>query len=1100
MRKDHLTSRISYVVLISIFLGFSFIQAQSKPIIRTYNTEDGLSSHNIIGVTQGNLGYLWIATDDGLNRYDGRNFKVYRNEPGDTTTISDSRVTVLFPATYHSEEVLWVGTRNGLNRLSLETGLCYNYFPRSDTSASSNATITALASDSDGYLWVGTADGLFTLGPGGQSIGLFNEIELGENGRPRPSSNNIRSIAMGPGYGSAKTIWVGTSNGLKHVQYQGKDSYIVEDYLFDPSSQASFRNDIRALFLHESSGLINLYIGTDGGELYRKDLLLADDPPRLIWRFENFIRDIEIDPLGRIWVATYGGGVVRLTEDEQGHMASQTFTGSPELRNSLSNSHTIDFCQDKGGVLWVGTDNGLNAFIQPVDGFKTMAHKTGDPHSLIGSGIRSILEDSQGGLWVGTVANGLTYISPDRTSYKHFVYDGGSERGLTSNSITSIVESHHGEMWFGTWDGGLLKLNADGETFTVYTHNPDDNNSPPNNIIQGILEDDFGMLWLNTSGGLSRFDPENKTFINYAHSSSNSNSISSGDLQSKAMYLDRQRNLWIGSYGGGLNRLDLNDPQNRDPRTAIFHHYRNSPDDINSLSNDMIISLSGTVDDENEVLWAGTFNGGLNRIDLTELYASGVISVQRFDETNGLCDNVVFGIETDYRNQLWLSTGAGLAHFDPATGQFASYFMEDGLPSNSFFWGASHRSPRGELFFGGTDGLVHFFPETIVSINKEAPRMSITMLSTVDGPITKRPQDFNGSNHVFTFDQGPFTIEWALLEFAKPGSNNYWYMIEEIHEGWISAGNSTAATFSNLGGGEYTFRVKGSNYNGVQAGNDAVMKFRVSPPFYQTLVFKVLIVVFIALLIYMVIAIRTQAIASANKQLKQINKELNVLVAEKEAAEKVIRSSLKEKEALLREIYHRTKNNMSVIISILDLQAAKSKSEEITSIFDDIKGRIFAMSLVHEQLMRAGDLSAINLNTYVRELMDNLFRSVQTHGSEISRNSGIEPIELSIDTAVPLGLVLNEIITNSLKYAFPDGRPGEIDIEGRLREGQLHIKVKDNGVGFDQDAVMKRSSSLGLGIIRAIIEDQLEGQVTINSDNGTTYEIVVGEIQIIRRV
>ena len=1101
--RSVLPARSLIRLLLFCLPSLSPVTAQPASVqIRTLNTEEGLSSHNIICLAQDDMGFLWAGTDDGVNRYDGTEFKTYRNEPADTTTLSDSRVTVLLPVKYHGMAVLWVGTRNGLNRIDMTTGLSKMYLPDPENKHTlSHATITALATDSEGVLWVGTEDGLNYLTRGGQTNGLFRQINLAQDDAAGRPENFIRSLALGTGIGSNRDIWVGTRNGLKHIQLSGQTEYRVTGHDFYSTGVTPNENEIRALRVSETHDHIELYIGTDAGSLYSMDLLAIDSPARKLWFFNNYIRDIEVDNSHQLWVATYGGGLIKLSEDLQGKFSTRVFLGSPQLKNSLSNSHTVDLLYDMSGILWVATDNGLNALVEPVLDFRTMTHIPDEPRSLVGSEIRSVATDSRGNLWVGTVASGLTVIrGRKRDQFQHFYHDPELPNSLTSNSITSILEDRHGTIWLGTWDGGLLKLNGDERSFTVFTHDPQNPNSPPNNVIQGILEDREGYLWLNTGNGLSRFDPDLESFTNYQHDPLDSTTVSQGDLQSKAMYLDRRNRLWVGSYGGGLNRLDLNEPMNRDPRTANFSHFHNEISNISSLSNDMIISLHGSWDGSQEVLWAGTFNGGLNRISFVEQDGVETIRIKRFTEDQGLCDNVVFGIEEDRLHNLWLSTGGGLARFDPLKENFTNYFIEDGLPSNSFFWGASHCSASGEMFFGGTDGLVHFQPETITSRQPVIPKIAITGMTTAQGPLTDRPQQINLTRQFFDYDQLPFTIEWALFDFVNPVRNKYWYRIDELHENWISAGPKTSATFSNLKGGTYTLRVRGANHNGVAARAEGILSFAIKPPFRQTTIFKLLAVVSLAALVYLFIVLRTQVMKSANKQLRELNEDLKTLVREKEEAEAVVSAALREKEVLLREIYHRTKNNMSVILSLLDLQAAKLHEPRLNEIFEEIKGRIYAMSLVHEQLMRTRDLSVINLNTYIHQLLDNLFLSYHDLNDRVLRVIAVELIDVSIDTAVPLGLVLNEIVTNSLKYAFPDGRQGELRIEGRMQGDKLHLSVSDNGVGFTLIEGFNERKSLGLSIIHNIVEDQLAGTLTVDTEGGTRYSMVIADVNIVRRV
>lgn len=1081
-------------------LSTNIFAANAVTKFRSLNTEQGLSSQNISCVAQDDMGYLWVGTDDGLNRYDGNIFRVFRNDPGDTLTISDTRVTALLTSNYQQQPELWVGTSNGLNRLDLRTGhfTMFLHDPKNSKSIS-HPVVTAIMEDADGTIWVGTENGLNMLPAEKRKQGEFDRF-LDASPEEASYENWVRSVEQGPDLGSEKQIWVGTRNGLKKIEISGGMDCRVSDYVFSGSNISAQENDIRSILVKRNKDGVFLYVGIENGDLYKADVFQLDARPKKIWKFDSFIRDIEIDYYNRIWIATYGGGLHRFQEREDKLYNKITFLGNPDLKNSLSNSNLSDLHFDLSGILWVASENGLNKVIEPVHGFSVLTHIPGEERSLSGAGIRSLYLDSFGILWVGTIANGITRIDRTNHTYKHFTAKPGQVGTIPETSITTILEDLYGDMWFGTWDGGLFKLNPDKETFSHYANDPADPFSVPHNVIQGLLEDREGRIWLNTGAGLSRYNRKLNNFINYSYDPQDSTGISAGDLQSKAMYLDEQDRLWVGSYGGGVSRLDLKISQNLDPETAIFDHIRHDPMNESSISSDLVISITGTENGGREVVWIGTFNKGITKIEITNEDGQEKLQYKRYSESDGLCDNVIFGIEEDRHRELWISTGDGLARFDPDLEHFINYYVEDGLPSNGFFWGASHQSQAGEMFFGGTEGLIYFSPDEIMGRQLFSPKISISDVRVLNRRLSNRPKDYNNVDLYFDYSDNLITIDWALFDFINPQKNSFKYRLEGLHDNWIPNGNMTSTTFSNLPGGNYTFRVKGSNYNGIESLLEAGLRLHIKPPFYQTILFQICAILSLILIIYLVFVIRTRVVMARNKQLLEINEELGLLIKKREHAEEALQRSLDEKEVLLREIYHRTKNNMSVIISLLNLQASSIKKPRITQMFDEIKGRIFAMSLVHEQLMKTKDLSVIDLNLYVRQLINNLLHSYSAVGGRINSIIRVDHIEVSIDTAVPLGLVLNEIITNSLKYAFPGDRHGEITIEAKYLANQLFLKIADDGVGFNKVKLSDKNQTLGTRIIHTVIEDQLEGELKIDATSGTTYEILLKNIQIVRRV
>lgn len=1095
-----LSRAVSALILFLILTGSLFSQ-KLVTRIKSYSTEDGLSSQNISSIAQDKIGYLWIGTDDGLNRFDGNSFRVYRNDPGDSLSLSDTRVTALYATVFQGKPELWVGTRNGLNRLDLKTGNFKTYFPAANDSRSlSHPTVTSITGDESGSIWVGTENGLNLLEVKGRDSGRFLRFLHTKPGEDYTNSNFIRKVLQGYSSGDQKQLWVATRDGLKSINYSLTQRSMVTDFNFSSDALNVNKNDIRTLFIKRQKKQVFVYAGTEAGELYKIDVFNANLPPKKIWTFDSFIRSIYIDSFRHMWVATYGRGLYQFVENENELSQQAVFEGLPELKNSLSNSHTTDLFMDVTGVLWVATDNGLNAILGPVQGFTTLQHEPGNINSLSGSGIRSVYENAYGILWVGTVSNGLTRIDRQTGVYRHFYHDPIDESTLGANSISAILEDRYGTMWFGTWEGGLSMMNSDGKTFTRYQYDPDDEASLPHNVVQGMLEDREGRIWLNTGNGLSRYNRGMDKFINYSHNPDDSTTLSAGDPQSKAMYLDRFNRLWIGTYGGGVNRLDLKQINNLNPETAVFDHFYNNPNDIQSPSSDLIISLAGSREDDKDVLWLGSFNGGLTRLQYHFEGKQEVYSYKRYSEAEGLCDNVIFGIEVDRRNALWLSTGDGLSRFDPDAEHFTNFYVEDGLPANGFFWGASNHSAKGEMFFGGTEGLVHFFPDGIAGRQTFAPTMTISDVKLMNSRISTRPRDYNHSQLLFDYRENIFTIEWALFDFVNPAKNRYHYLLEGFQDEWVSAGNKNSVTYSNLPGGEYTFRVRGSNYNGVEEQEEANLTIRIVPPFWKSLPFRFTVLLGLLILVYGIVTIRTKVMQYRNHMLRERNEKLNLLIKKRDQAEEKMQHTLDEKEVLLREIYHRTKNNMSVIISLLNLQAAGIDKPELTEMFDEIKGRIYAMSLVHDQLMKTKDLSVIDLNNYVRQLIDNLMRSYSSVGSRVSTFIKVDAMDVSIDTAVPLGLVMNEIITNSLKYAFPENREGEISVFAQLKHNKLFLKISDDGIGFVETEDQQGRKTLGTRIIHTVVEDQLDGELKLDSSDGTSYEILLADIEIVRRV
>ncbi|MEA3421570.1 MAG: histidine kinase dimerization/phosphoacceptor domain -containing protein, partial [Acidobacteriota bacterium] len=668
---------------------------------------------------------------------------------------------------------------------------------------------------------------------------------------------------------------------------------------------------------------------------------------------------------------------------------------------------------------------------------------------------------------------GLNKYDQVKDQFIHYRYNPKDPASLSNDRVFSIVKDSSGVFWIGTYGGGLNRFDPKTGKFIHYRHSLTDPNSLSDDRIRVIYEGQPGVLWIGTDGGgINKFETGKGIFTRYRHDPSDPNSLSNDRTWS--ILKSDSGSLWIGTFGGGLNKFD--------PGKGQFFHYRFNPDDPNSLSNDYIMAL---YEDQSGILWIGSNGEGLIKFDpQREIFSN-------YTESEG-SPSAVYGILEDDEGNLWISSNNGLYKFNPQTEIFRNYDVNDGLQSNEFNGGSRYKSLEGELFFGGINGFNRFYPETIKD-NPYIPSVVITNFRIFNKVVPIQEGEYRKSRLTksitetdkieLSYRDNMLSFEFAALHYVFPDKNEYAYRMEGLHKDWIyTSAAKRFATYTNLNPGKYTFRVKASNNDGIWNEEGVLLRITIIPPFWQTWWFRGFAITAILLLILMVYRIRTHAIKEQSKRLEKrveertselniANKELQEQITERKRAEARLNESLKEKEVLLKEIHHRVKNNMQIISSLLSLQAGRIKNKKMQEMFKVSQDRIKSMALIHQKLYQSKDLARIDFSDYIRSLTNNLFSIYRVGMEAINIKLDLDEFYLDINTAIPLGLIVNELISNSLKYAFREERAwgkggksqGEIRISLRSdNEGRTKLVVRDNGVGLPKDLDFRKTKSLGL--------------------------------------
>ena len=624
-----------------------------------------LNYRSVNDIAQDAQGFIWFGSQDGLLRYDGYGVKIFKNVIGDKNSLSDNNIRAL---TTDSLGNIWIATQGGgLSQYitTEERFITYKHNPDDETSISGDA-VWSLYLDSKGFLWVGTwSDGLNKFDP---TTETFKRI----------ASSNDPVLAI---YEDEDGIIWYTSNGLSYINPKDGSK---GNYSSNPNDSTGLSsNSIRAINGMEDG---KIWIGTDNGGLN-----IFDKSNKSFTHYsttgltENTtagigIYDILIDG-NQAWLATNNGLDVLDIETQRFFH----FQNDPSDPQSLSNNQPRAIFKDQSGGVWIGNEGEkINKVLERKD-FDIYRNIPGDETTLSNNLIRSLYEDSEGLVWVGTQGGGLNLL--DRNTGRARLFPLNDQ--LINQEISAIYQREDGKTWIGTWGGGLNIYDPYTNSLDTIIHEPGNPNSLPDNRVQVFHEDRFGVFWIGTENGLTSYDEASETWTPTSFDQLKST------IQGKAFKEEKDGTLWIGTWSG-LNQVS----PDRSEISSIGLQTEDSP----GLTSDHVISLH--LDDSN-ILWIGTFGGGLNRLDLQDM------SLSAFTENDGLPNNVIFGILEDANDNLWLATNNGLSKFNKKTETFRNYDASEGIQSNEFYWGASHKNKDGSLMLGGVNGLNIFFPSDI---------------------------------------------------------------------------------------------------------------------------------------------------------------------------------------------------------------------------------------------------------------------------------------------------------------------------------------------------------------------------------------------------
>jgi ligand-binding sensor domain-containing protein/signal transduction histidine kinase len=1066
-----------------------------------FQTDQGLSQSTIRAILRDHRGFMWFGTDDGLNKYDGYRFTTFKRISGDSSSLSDNYIRALFE---DRERGIWVGTNFGLNRFDRNTNRFQRYLSSPDDPASlSDSSIHAVVEDQEGYLWVGTNNGLSKLDPNRE---MFVRYFHDENDTSSLPHNSIRSLFVD----QSGALWVGTLNGIARMR---GNSEAFERLEHPDGERVAAPWTVRA-FREDPSGS-GVWIGTNRGlYFYERDSgsVRAVEHEVLV---RMSIRAMDISPDGSLWIGSQNQGMARIVGERVFR-----WTPNPEDFSSISANQIRSLYEDGSGLLWVGTYSaGLNRLDLKDNRFDHYHKNNQFPAKINHNTVRTFYEDDDGNIWIGT-DGGINRFDREKRAYTYYRHNPDDPKSLGHDRVYTIRADSEGTIWIGTFGGGLSRYNPGTDDFTRLRHDPNNPQSLNHDRVRVVLEDSAGSLWVGTHRfGLNRFDGEKGTFTHYRADAANPSSLN--DDLVYTLFEDRQGTLWVGT-SNGLHEYD--------PDCDCFNRYLSDLDDPTTLTDKAVLSI---YEDSSGALWVGTF-GGLNQFDRESK------TFIRYTQQDGLPNDVIYGILEDESGHLWLSTNMGVSHFDPLRKEFSNYDSKDGLQSNEFLPGSYYQNAQGEMFFGGRNGFNAFYPHR-VAVNPHVPEVVITDFQVISEAAhldtNRYPQELAADVAPFrlSYRDRVVSFEFAALDFSAPEKNAYAYKLEGFNEDWVESKDRRFVTYTNLPAGDYVFRVKGSNDNGIWNETGASVSFTVVPPFWATTWFKALAAIFVLALAYSVYAVRITSMKRRRAELeRQVSERTRELSEKKEELEGLLeklqttQSHLVEskKMAALGDLVAGFVHELNT-----PLGALRSASEVSRHSAENLTGLLQRDEVPEQEPKVDESLQALKTNTLIAEAatqrLTHVAQSLKSFIQLDKASFRVTDIHEGLESALTLlepGLrgrititrdygdfqpvcfypaEMNQVFMCILRNASQAiDESGTIHIRTGLRDNEVEIAFRDDGRGIEPSRLetlfqprlragaIRISASMGLFTSQNIVKKhQGEIEVISTPGKGSTFTI-----------
>lgn len=1024
-----------------------------------FTTEDGLSSTKITCIHQDDRDFLWVGTEDGLNKFNGYDFTVYKKDFTDSLSLVSNHITALHQ---DSRGRIWVATIGGLEYYEIELNGFVNVSLNLPEPIVKHNQCTDIAEDSRGNLWFAVSGyGVVCYSPDTEKSMLYSASS--KDYSTAICSDYIQSIAEDK---KGRMWFASQDNGVS--VYDPVDNTFLN---LNAANSELTSNAVFDVFCHSNGQML---IST-----LRGGLVMYDVKEEKFHTYADVFNESHTssvfctaeDDKGNILVGTEGKGVFIFDPEKRELTVHPVFV---ELSDQLGNTKVHCLYRGNFTYVWMALQyKGVFVTGYEKSGFKALKHINNQPNSLSYGSVTGITTDADYTIWVSTDGGGLNSYDLGSQQFTHYKYDPLDKRTLSDNAVVSVFCDSKNRIWAGTYTGGLCLLNRTNGTFRRIRQ-ADRPDGLQSDHIRSILEDEKGYLWLGThGGGLTRFDPEKETFHTYR---SHNNSGLVNDYIN-ILFIDSGKRLWIGTHFG-LSCMNMD--------TESFTLFNQS----SGLSN---LSISSIAEDANGTIWVGTSNG------LNKYVAESNTFTPVYPKSDDYYNSVINGI-IPVNNLLWLSTNHGLMRFNPETSELKRYFMNSGLQSNEFILGSYYKSPKGELFFGGTNGLNAFYPEDIYD-NDIIPPVYITQLRVFNDPVSIN-ENVNG--HVIltknievsqkiklTRHDKNFTFDFVAMGVFDPYTTTYACKMEGFDKDWVYYDyRYRSVTYTNLSAGEYTFRVKASTNPGVWGDEDTSLTIVIEPAPWNTWWARTIYVLLAILFIYTILHMYIARFREKN----ELNMERLRIKQQEELTE--------SKTKFFMNITHEFRTPLTLIIGPLERLLYEDDKEKRKNIGQLIMRNVGRLQRLINQILDMNKIEENKMLLHVEliELVSFVSQKISAF-AEITRKKDIsltytcqeEEIHVWYDPDM-LDKVLNNLLYNAYKFTNENGKI-HVDIKVD-QDKQVVLSVKDNGIGMDEETlahifdrfIQGRTSrfmgtGIGMNLTKSII-DLHKGSISIESKEG----------------
>ncbi|OLY94455.1 Signal transduction histidine kinase [Cnuella takakiae] len=1055
----------------------SLTRAQQDDINFTaITTKDGLSSNTVNTILKDRYGQVWFGTEDGLDKFDGLNLSIYRHIPGNKESLPANEVLAL-----HEDQAgnIWVGTSGGsLSRYDRQYNRFVNY-PSAEQGIS-NSVIRGISSDNAGRIWVVHYDGVDILDPKTKKV---EKLVLSPDGQGTTIFKDSR-----------QRIWIGTSAGL--FRFQPGTKSLTRFVYTGNSSTGLAGNQVNAI-TEDSSG--NIWIGTSTGLSMQRPGSAVFTNYRLDSNLTNGYNGNSINAIAvdgdKLWIGNSTGLDI-----------FQPRTGSiTRLRQNVRDIHSLNTSSvryitiDKQGIYWLGTTGGgVNKYDKNLNLFNLVRSNQFDPLGLNTSVVTAFADGAGGQVYVGTQGGGLSLYDPVNKIFRRVPLVSGRKNGSRYITILTLKKNRRGQLLAGTYAEGLFVLDASGALYRqlLQGNQPEDLNG---NEIYSILEDRNGNLWVGTNGnGINILDRDFKVIRRFTPTPRAPNDFLlpfNGYIRDLAE--DRNGDIWIATHGGGIAQYN--------PGSGQFKIFNT---ENSKLPNNKVQSLLMGSDGN---LWAGTFGSGLALFNR----ATGQFSV--FSEKEGLPNSTIYKIVRAPEGTIWVSTNKGISSIDPIKKVVHNYNYHNGLQNNNFIRGAGFLSANGTLFFGGLEGFNYFNPKYLKR-NANVPQVLITDLKIANQSVTPGPDGPLRENILVAkeinldFKQN-FTLSFVALNYTSPEQNQYAYKLEGFDRDWIDAGHATSVSYTNLDPGEYRFRVRASNNDGIWNEKGTAITIIVHPPFWRSnYAYAFYLLAAIALVYYL----RHRSMQKLKRKYLLEQERFHTEQERKQAMHLHELDQLKIK--FLTNLSHEFRTPISLILGPVDSLLQQEKNPQTNGQLRMVRRNAKRLLNLVNQLLDFRKMEEKELNlqlsegelvSFIRDVADSFRDLAERKRIDFVFRSGLDHFYTRFDQD-KIERILFNVLSNAFKFTLERGSIALILEPGGTTEAGtaswVNIKISDSGVGISADkkdqvfdrffqdtsaaAILNQGTGIGLAITREFVRLH-GGSIAVDSElsKGTTFTI-----------